>query len=97
MEPISSLSTVYVQSFVKGAMGSETAHIAFTKPDLEPVTADWKPAVWGAPTDKGCPARILIGPGAGAVVLVDGTYAMWVRVTGPVQIPVLRAGLVSII
>ncbi|GAA0403178.1 hypothetical protein GCM10009530_63960 [Microbispora corallina] len=96
MEPISSLSRINVYSFITGASGSEDVEVAFTTPGVEPAEEDWHIASWGTPTSQGCPARILVGPGGGAVALSDGTYEMWVRVTGPVQQPVLRAGLVPV-
>ncbi|MEU8195244.1 hypothetical protein AB0C10_15835 [Microbispora amethystogenes] len=96
MEAISSKSRVFVKSFITGATGTEDVEIAFIAQDVEPDELDWHAAGWDPPTAKGCAARILVGPGAGAVSLPDGTWAMWVRVTGPVQIPVLRAGLVPV-
>lgn len=96
MEPISSLSRVNVYTHVTGATGAEDVEVAFTAPGAEPAEDDWYVAAWGAPTATGCTARILIGPGAGAVTLTDGTYSMWVRVTAAVQQPVLEAGQVSI-
>lgn len=96
MDPISSLSRVYVKSFIIGATGTEDVKVAFTQRGAEPVEADWHPAEWDPPTPRGCAARILIGPGEGAVPLPDGTHCMWVKVTAAVQIPVFLAGLVPI-
>lgn len=97
MTPISSLSRIYVTSFITGASGAEAVEIAFL-PNLEaePEEVDWRPGSWGQPAVEGAPAQILIGPGAGAVTLLNGTYAMWVRVTGPIETPVFLAGLVPI-
>ncbi|MBP2704388.1 hypothetical protein JOL79_11245 [Microbispora sp. RL4-1S] len=96
MEPISSLSRININSFITGATGTEAVDIAFTTPNIEPDTEDWHAAAWGTPTPTGCVARILIGPGDGTVTLTDGTYDMWVRVTGPVQAPVFRTGQIAI-
>ncbi|SDI40717.1 hypothetical protein SAMN05421505_14917 [Sinosporangium album] len=97
MDPISSLSRPYLYIWVEGARGTEPVEVAFVNPGAEPVTGDWHPAAWDADsvTAKGADARILIGPG-GEVVLADGTYDAWVRVTGPVERPVLWAGQVPI-
>ncbi|MFG3438341.1 hypothetical protein ACGF0J_13950 [Nonomuraea sp. NPDC047897] len=95
MEPISSLSRPYVYTFVKGASGTEQVQVAFTNLGAEPVEADWYPAEWASATAAGARARILIGPG-GTVPLTDGTYLMWVRVTGAVEQPVLRCGPIPI-
>lgn len=98
MEPISSLSREWIVFFVWGASGTEQVEVAFTAPGAEPVTGDWHAAEWapGSVTARGADARILVGPG-GAVVLPDGTYQAWVRVTAPVELPVLPAGLVTVI
>ncbi|WP_214317054.1 hypothetical protein [Nonomuraea sediminis] len=95
MEPISSLSRPYIYTTVKGASGSEQVEIAFTNLGAEPTEGDWKPAEWASTTPEGARARILIGPGS-SVVLPDGTYLMWVRVTGAVERPVLPCGSVPI-
>ncbi|GAA3144852.1 hypothetical protein GCM10010466_39920 [Planomonospora alba] len=95
MEPISSLSREYVYVFVDGATGVEDVEIAFTTPNVEPTEAQWKPAQWHITSPRGSEARILIGPGTDAP-LTDGTYQAWVRVTGPVERPVLPGGLVPI-
>lgn len=95
MDPVSSLSRPYIYSTVEGASGSEVVEIAFTAPGAEPIEGDWHAAAWDHVTPKGADAKILIGPG-GTVVLTDGTYAMWVRVNGAIERPVMRAGLVPI-
>ncbi|MEV4749063.1 hypothetical protein AB0K21_22015 [Streptosporangium sp. NPDC049248] len=95
MEPVSSLSRPYVYITIKGASGSEQVEIAFTNPGAEPEESDWWPAEWASSSGGGVRARILIGPGSD-VILVDGTYMAWARVTGAVERPVLPAGLVPI-
>ncbi|MEU1880850.1 hypothetical protein ABZ470_26385 [Streptosporangium sp. NPDC020072] len=95
MEPISSLSRPYVYTFVTGASGTEPVEIAFTNLGAEPGEADWHTAEWASLTAGGARARILIGPG-GSVTLTDGTYLMWVRVTGPIERPVMPCGPIPI-
>ncbi|TMR90608.1 hypothetical protein [Nonomuraea basaltis] len=97
-ETISSLSLEWLPFWVRGASGTETVEAAFTEPGVEPAAADWKPAEWapGSASARGATARILFGPG-GTVVLPDGTYQAWVRVTAPPQLPVLPAGLIDVI
>lgn len=98
MEPMSSLSREWIPYFVRGASGTEPVELAFTAPGVEPAETDWKPAEWkpGSATGCGAIARILLGPG-GTVALPDGTYQAWVRITDSVELPVLPAGLVTII
>ncbi|TMR99523.1 hypothetical protein [Nonomuraea basaltis] len=98
MEQISSLSREWIPYFVRGATGSEIVEIAFTPPGVEPGPADWHPGEWKSDsvTKRGAVARILLGPG-GTVALGDGSYQAWVRVTAPVEQPVLPAGLIDVI
>lgn len=98
MDAISVLSREWVPYFVRGANGGETVEIAFTAPGVNPVSGDWKAAEFapGSATGKGAVARILLGPG-GTVALAEGTYAAWVRITAPVELPVLPAGLIDVI
>ncbi|MEQ4723781.1 hypothetical protein [Nonomuraea sp. B19D2] len=95
MEPISSLSRPYVYSVIKGASGSEVVEVAFTNLGAEPIETDWRTAEWANATAEGARVRILIGPGS-SVVLPDGTYLMWVRVTGAVERPVIPCGSIPI-
>jgi len=89
---ISSLSKVYVKSFIEGALGSETVEAAFVQA-AEPDS--WETATWGEVTPIGAWARVLVGPGTD-FELTDGTWQMWVRVTGSAEVPVLHAGEVVI-
>jgi hypothetical protein len=97
-ETISSLSREWLPFFVRGATGLEQVEIAFTAPGAEPVEGDWYDAEWQAAsvTQQGATARILFGPG-GTVSRPDGSYQAWVRVTAPVEQPVLPAGLIDVI
>ncbi|GII88279.1 hypothetical protein Ssi03_62690 [Sphaerisporangium siamense] len=94
MDPISSLSKEYIYSFVEGVAGTETVEVACVQ-TAEPTSGDWKPAGWANVTPAGADARILIGPGT-TLALADGTYQMWVRVTGTTEQPVMYAGPVVI-
>jgi hypothetical protein len=97
MEPISSLSREFLYIPVKGPSGGEGVEVAFTTEDGEPTEADWRDATWDNHTAAGADAKILVGPGEGAVALPDGTYRAWVRVTSTVEQPVLPGGLVPVI
>ncbi|SDL73499.1 hypothetical protein SAMN05421874_12834 [Nonomuraea maritima] len=98
MKTISSLSREWLPFFVHGATGVEQVEIAFTGPGVEPAENDWHPAEWkaGSVTEAGATALILFGPG-GTVSRPDGSYQAWVRVTAPVEQPVLPAGLIDVV
>lgn len=96
----SSLSTEYVRSQViaseLGLAVDPTTfpiQVAFVG-DGEPVEADWSPGSWETIGGRYY-ARALVGPG-GDVQLVNGRYAMWVRITAAPEKPVIRAGGVYI-
>lgn len=62
-----------------------------------------KPTVWyGASWDPNpvqgiwYNAKCLIGPSNGGVVLIPGTYTVWVKVTSNPQIPVKQAGTIVV-
>ncbi|MGI5293160.1 hypothetical protein ACQEVF_58980 [Nonomuraea polychroma] len=97
MEPISSLSREFLYIPVNGPAGGEAVEVAFTNEDGEPAEADWHDAMWHTVTAEKAVAKILVGPGAGAVALPEGTYRAWVRVTSAVEQPVLPGGLVPVI
>jgi hypothetical protein len=96
---IPDISREYVYVPVR-ATGDDAAQLttlpvemAFMTGSAEPDTGDWETAEWddsaSTPT-----ARILVGPTA--VVLAEGTYRVWVRVTGAVEAPVRSAGRLKI-
>lgn len=106
MPSVSSLSKEYVYvPVVDVAPGSTvdlttgTVQMAFTTIGTEPVANDWKSASWATDTSRN-PDRIfakcLVGPG-GAVTLTDGTYAVWVKVSGiGNETPVKAAGTLTV-
>lgn len=97
MEAISSLSREFLYIPVKGPSGGEDVKVAFTNEDGKPTEADWHDATWDNVTAAGADAKILVGPGEGAVALLEGTYRAWVHVTTSVEEPVLPGGLVPVI
>lgn len=88
---IPSTSKEYLHVPVTGAEGSMPVEIAVVASTLEePASGDWKAAVW-----DGTDAKVLIGPGT-SLVLANGLYRAWVRVTASPEMPVIRAGLLKI-
>lgn len=63
----------------------------------EPGGGDWNVGDWE--TDAGPPiiyyARILIGPGGG-VVLTDGKFDVWIKITSSPELPVRHIGRLTI-
>lgn len=94
---ISSLSREYVRCPISATEAGVTVNpsvdtvvMAFTLDGAEPAAADWKAATWET-AGTTYYARCLVGPG-GTVVLPDGVYTVWVKVTDNPEVPVLRAG-----
>lgn len=97
---LSSLSKEYVRVGVAakeaGVAVNPTADVvqmAFVAPGAEPAGGDWQTASWE--TDQSTEpdsyfARCLVGPGA--VVLAEGTWAVWLKVTDSPEVPVREVG-----
>lgn len=89
---------VRVRSFKLGAPYDPTndvVKIALPVIDVDPVTGDWKSATWQTVDDEYY-ANLLVGPG-GDVTLQRGDYDIFIKVTDSPEIPVIRAGRLSII
>ncbi|NUW45558.1 hypothetical protein [Nonomuraea rhodomycinica] len=67
-----------------------TVQMAVIPDGQDPVTLDWKAAIW-----LGTNAAVLIGPGA-TIPLSEGTYRVWVKISASPETPVLDAGLINI-
>lgn len=90
MASIPSISREYLHVPVTGPAEGVPVEIAVVGRDAEPADSDWKPAAW-----DGTDAKILIGPGS-ALILAEGVYSVWVRVTASPERPALKAGLLRI-
>lgn len=93
---ISDLSTVYVKSRVIATKNGaaydptgDTVEVAFKAPGVDPTGPDWHAASWET-SGTNYYARLLVGPGAGGLVLAVGTYHMWVRITDNPETPVVE-------
>lgn len=62
--------------------------------DAEPVEDDWRAGEWDPDTTRPT-ARCLIGT-ASPTPLADGTWFVWVRVTGAIERPVRQTGPIKI-
>lgn len=80
-------------------LSGTTVQMAFTDPDTDPVSGDWKTGSWDTDTTTSPDsyyARCLVGPG-GTIALPVGTYAVHVKVTASPEVPVERAGLMKVV
>lgn len=87
---VSSLSTVYVRVPVYGDaadLSALTVEMAIIARGTLPVEADWKTATWLDSND----AALLIGPSSSNIIAA-GSYDVYVRVTDPPEVPVMKAG-----
>lgn len=71
-------------------LSADPVELAFTDMRSNPQSGDWQAAVW----DEGA-ARILVGPG-GDITLASGIWRIWVRVMDNPEVPVLRAGTLTV-
>lgn len=106
MASVSSLTLQYIKVAVgaidSGAsvvITSGTVTMAFTTIGTEPVSGDWKTASWETDATRNPDryyARVLVGP-SGTVTLADGSYDVWVKVTGVgSEVPIVRAGRLTV-
>lgn len=93
----SALSTDYlqVQIIVKSPAGydptSDQVQFAFTTaalPNVEP--AAWTTGSWATFPGPAYWAQCLVGPANGGVILAQGTWLVWVKITDSPTVPVLQ-------
>lgn len=96
---LSSLSLEYVKvPVVATEDGGEIDPTAYDvemafMPEGEPEEADWASGDWETAGTRYL-ARCLVGPTG--VILADGTYNIWLRITGSPEVPVKRVGTLVI-
>ncbi|MDH6610307.1 hypothetical protein M2164_005942 [Streptomyces sp. SAI-208] len=96
---IAATSTEYVRVTARSEIGGVTVNaaappkFAFLPASTtdNPVAGDWKTGEWNAPH-----ARILIGPSAGALTLTPGEYWVWLTWAAGAEVPVYRAGTLTV-
>jgi hypothetical protein len=85
MRTLPVISTEYIECTVEAFdpttrlpidTSSDVVEMAFVGVGAEPITADWRPAIWTASQRAG----ILVGP-HGGVALAVGDWDAWVRIT----------------
>jgi hypothetical protein len=101
----SSLSTEYVQTLVRVAAAvpydpsRDALAWAFTNaaafPAQQPST--WYPGTWDVWPGPLYYAQVLIGPANGGVVLSQGKWQCWLRVTDDPEVPVLQPLVLQIV
>lgn len=95
---VSSLSTVYVQQLIIAQSASgydpsgDVVQFAFTPetyPETVPASMSWHTGSWAVFPGPKYWAQCLVGP-AGGVVLAQGLYQIWVKITDSPEVPVLQ-------
>lgn len=102
---ISSASTQFVQVAVSATIAgashdptTDPVMMAFTRNNATPVDSDWNVAQWQEYVVAGVvqtQAMCLVGPDGG-VSLPIGSYAVWIKVEDSPEVPVLKAGTLTI-
>jgi hypothetical protein len=96
---IAATSTEYVRVTAQATIGG-TVITAAAPPKFaflpasstdNPVSGDWKTGEWNAPH-----ARILIGPTGGTLTLAPGEYSVWLTWAAGAEVPVYRAGTLTV-
>lgn len=67
--------------------------LAITPYGIKPVSTDWlTPGVSESPSLPVRRVALLVGPGGGVLVLTEGTYDLWRRVTDSPEVSIDRVG-----
>ena len=94
---IPSISTEYarVRLTADVELGAQTVELAFlTSNTGEPTGGDWHTATWLGTAGTTRNVGVLIGPGG--LVLAEGTWWCWFRLTDTPEVPARRAGRITI-
>lgn len=94
---IPSVSTEYarVRLTADVELGTQVVELAFlASSTAEPEAGDWETATWLGDAGTTRHAGVLVGPGA--LVLAEGTYWIWWRIADTPEIPVRKAGRITV-
>ncbi|HKS46369.1 MAG TPA: hypothetical protein VJT49_14910 [Amycolatopsis sp.] len=99
MRTLSSLATEYVAYSVTATnysgtpitIGSDVVKLAFVATGQEPVTGDWRTAVWLSAGVAG----LLVGPDGG-VQLADGMWDVWMQILDSPEHPTRKIDILRI-
>jgi hypothetical protein len=94
---IPSVSTEYARVKISSdvSLGTQPVYLAFlTSSAAEPASGDWQTATWLGTADTTRYAGVLVGPGA--LVLAEGVYWCWFKVTDSPEVPARNAGRLTI-
>lgn len=97
MTTIPSISVEYarVRLTADVTLDSQTIEMAFVSGYTgEPASGDWHAATWLTPSGTARTAGVLIG--TGGLVLAEGTWSVWWRLTDSPEVPARRAGTITI-
>lgn len=94
---IPSISVEYARVRITAdvTLNSQTVALAFlTSSTAEPAGGDWQTATWLGAADTTRYAGVLVGPGN--LVLAEGVYWVWWKVTDTPEVPARRGGRITI-
>ena len=94
---IPSISTEYarVKLTADVTLNTQTVELAFlTSSTAEPASGDWHTATWLGTADTTRYAGVLVGPNG--LVLAEGVYQVWWRITDTPEVPARNAGRITI-
>ncbi len=105
---ISHLSTEYViiplNATVNGQIHDPTGDLlqfAFlSNQSASPGNTDWVVGIWGTNSNSSLYpflAECLVGPAGGVINLGTGVYVIWIKITDNPEIPVLQAGMLTVV
>lgn len=99
----SPLSTEYVRVAVAASDGSSPINVtsdpvalAFVSAGVQPVSGDFHTGSWETVGSTNY-ARLLVGPGGGAITLGLGLYDVYVKITDNPEAPVRKSGAIAIL
>jgi len=102
---ISSASKEYVRALVSSVLNGaahdptgDVVTMAFTplSSGNDTTGASWVAASWETVSGSYY-ARCLVGPGGGVTTLTAGDYSVWVKITDSPEVPIKKAGTITVI
>lgn len=104
---ISAQSTQYVTSNIAASSSPTAASVSFAflgpygdqglaSGAVPTSTTTYYTGSWGTGVNGSYLAQCLVGPSGGVVALTTGTYNVWVKIFGTLEIPVLLSGILIV-
>ena len=78
-------------------LDAQVVEIAVVDVDTRPTTNDWHTSAWTGDPGYTRNCRVFIGNSVGGISVDAGMYRVFVRVTDSPEIPIMDAGLLSVL